>query len=86
LYHSGRTKRDSTSISLKIRAEESEDKTEVTDPKDPRVKEEEEEVPPDAPEKSLLPRPTNPLRPPPQLDWFVNLSLNPKEPSLYFKI
>jgi hypothetical protein len=66
----------------RIRAEESEEKADPTDPKegtDLRARGEEEEVTPDAPEKSLLLRLTNPLKtPPPQLDRFVNLSLNPK--------
>lgn len=78
IYHSGRTKRDSTNTSSRTRASASAEKTEVTGPKDPRAKEEEAEELPVLPEESaekINPRPKSLPKPLP-LDLFVNLSFD----------
>ena len=65
---------------MKTRAEESEEKaaTEETDPRDLRARGEVEEVQSDViAKKTLLLKLINLPRIPPQLDRFVNLSLNP---------
>ena len=72
-YHSEKIKNVSTNTSSRIRAEESAEKTEVTDPK---VKEEElAEVLPEKRERKNPPHLTNQLKQP-KPDLFVNLSLS----------
>lgn len=75
IYHSGRTKRDSTSISLKTKESVSAEKTEA---RDPREREEEAEalpVPLEANAEKNNPKPISLLRPLPH-DLFVNLSFD----------